>query len=178
MVQWLLEYGGAQITDTNNAGDSVWTVEWHESLRDLFVYAYRPSVDGECIPNENVVELTTMLRVMLLHGRPPECLEIDVAPPFHRIIQDGARLRARLPAYFVWRQALLDAYCQLLPPLLDLVHGYEKHTTTDELWATGLGARAKRSKPERGKSFRAQPTPKAPVIVISPGFAPTCLLVL
>jgi hypothetical protein len=152
MVQWLLEYGGAQITDKNNAGDSVWTVEWNESLRDLLVYAYTPSDDGECVPNENVAELTTMLRVMLLHGEPSECLEIDVAPPLHRIIQDGARLRARLPAYFVRRRALLDAHCPLLPPLLDLVHGYEKPTTTDELWATGLGARIKRSKPERGKS--------------------------
>jgi hypothetical protein len=34
----------------------------------------------------------------------------------------------------------LDAHCPLIPPLRALVHGYEEPTTTDELWATGLGA--------------------------------------
>jgi hypothetical protein len=163
MVQWLLEYGGAQITDTNNAGDTVWTVDWQASLRDLLWYAYfmdddgkHVSLDGEYTQHEDTeemtVDMTAMLRVMVLHGGPPASLTAALAPPFQRIIQDGARLRARLPAYFVRRRALLDAHCPLLPPLLDLVHGYEKPTTTDELWATGLGARIKRSKPERGKS--------------------------
>jgi hypothetical protein len=56
------------------------------------------------------------------------------------MVQEGARLRARLPAYLVRRQALLDAHCPvLLPPLLALVHGYMELTTTEELWATGLG---------------------------------------
>jgi hypothetical protein len=53
--------------------------------------------------------------------------------------KDGVRLRARLPAYLAQRRALLDAHCPLLPPLQDLVHGYEEPTTTDEIWATGLG---------------------------------------
>jgi hypothetical protein len=96
-----------------------------------------------------------MLRVMVLHGGPPESLTKDLAPPLQQIVQDGARLRARLPAYLVRRRALLDAHCLLLPPLRDLVHGYGEPTTTDKLWATGLGAplqRAKRSRPERCKS--------------------------
>jgi hypothetical protein len=93
---------------------------------------------------------------MVLHGGPPASLTKDLAPPLQQIVQDGARLRARLPAYLTQRRALLDTHCPLLPPLQDLVHGYEELTTTDELWATGLGAalqRAKRRRPERGQSL-------------------------
>jgi hypothetical protein len=96
-----------------------------------------------------------MLRVMVLYGGSPESLAREVAPPFQRIVHDGARLRAQLPAYFVRRCALLEAHCPLLPPLLALVHGYDAPTTTDELWATGLGAplqRGRRSRPEKGQS--------------------------
>jgi hypothetical protein len=157
MVQWLLEYGGTQITDTNNAGDSVWTVNLHESLRDSLVNAYTKGFYGECVPNGDVVVLTAMLRVMVLHGSPPELLARDIAPPFQRIVHDGARLRARLLAYLAQRRTLLDVHCPLLPPLQDLVHDYEEPTSTDELWATGLGAplqRARRSRPERGQSHQ------------------------
>jgi hypothetical protein len=81
-----------------------------------------------------------MLRAMVLHGGPPDLLTADLAPPLQQIVQDGARLRARLPAYVARRRALLNAHCSLLPPLTAIVHGYEEPTTTDELWATGLGA--------------------------------------
>jgi hypothetical protein len=77
---------------------------------------------------------------MVLHGGPLDSLTADLAPPFQRIVQDGARLRARIPAYLAQRRALLDAHCPLLPPLQDFVHGYDEPTTTGELWATGLGA--------------------------------------
>jgi hypothetical protein len=80
-VQWLLEYGGAQIIDTNNEGASVWTVEREDSLRYLLISAYAKddedeyiSLDGEYVPTEFTVALTTMLRVMVLHGGPPESL--------------------------------------------------------------------------------------------------------
>jgi hypothetical protein len=123
-------------------------------LRDKFEI----NDDGEYIPTDDTVDivaLTAMLRVMLMHGSPPESLTAYMATPLQQIVQDGARLRARLPAYLARRRPLLDAHCPLLPPLRDLVHGYEEPTTTDELWATGLGAllqRAKRSRPERGQS--------------------------
>jgi hypothetical protein len=168
MVQWLLEFEGAQISDTNNEETSVWTVTGLGGLPALLRRAYKKDLDGDFIsvdgeyvphhgivPNGDIVEMTTMLRVMVLHGGPPASLTKALAPPFQRIVQDGARLRARLPAYLAQRRALLDAHCPLLPPLQDLVHGYEEPTTTDELWATGLGAslqRAKRSRPERGHS--------------------------
>jgi hypothetical protein len=101
------------------------------------------------------VALTAMLRVMVLHGGPPDLLTAELAPPFQRIVKDGARLRARLPAYLAQRRALVDAHCPLLPPLQDLVHGYEEPTTTDELGAMGLGAplhRGRHSRPERVQS--------------------------
>jgi hypothetical protein len=126
----------------------------------LLRLAYTKGDDGDYVINgahvpadEYTVEITAMLRVMVLHGGPPASLTAELAPPLQQIVQDGARLRERLPAYLTQRRALLDAHCPLLPPLQDLVHGYEVPTTTDELWATGLGAflpRAKRSRPERG----------------------------
>jgi ankyrin repeat protein len=161
MVQWLLEYGGAQITETNKYGCTVWTVEPYAGLPDFLRCAYVKkkgeyvSIDDEYVPKKDIVALTAMLRVMVLHGGPPESLVAELAPPLQQIVQEGARLRARLPAYLAQRRALLDAHCPLLPPLRDLVHGYEEPTTTDELWATGLGApllRAKRSRPEGGQS--------------------------
>jgi ankyrin repeat protein len=125
VVQWLFEYGGAQITDTNKEGDSVWSGYW-KGFAHLLRGAYRKNdyngcvfIDGDYVENVDIVALTALLRVMLLHGGPPESLT------------------------------------KMLPQLWDLVHGYEEPTTTDELWATGLGAplrRAKRSRPERGQS--------------------------
>jgi hypothetical protein len=44
------------------------------------------------------------------------------------IVEEGARLRAGLPAYLAQRRALVSSY--------------EEPTTTEELWATGLGALA------------------------------------
>jgi hypothetical protein len=168
MVQWLLEFGGAQITDTDNENTSVWTGKWMYGLPNMLKSAYAKgdddeyiSIDGAYVPTDEIVSgvdaaaQTSMLRVMVLHGGPPPSLTQDLAPPLQKIVQDGARLRAQLPAYLAQRRALLDAHCPLLPPLQDLVHGYEEPTTTDEFWATGLGAplqRAKRSRPERGQS--------------------------
>jgi hypothetical protein len=169
MVQWLLEYGGAQITDINIQNTSVWSVNIMCGLPNVLKRAYAKnddgdfiSIDGEYVPNESIVPngdvgaLTAMLRVMVLHGGPPdpEYFTKALAPPFQQIVRDGARLRARLPAYRTQRRALVNAHCPLLPPLRDLVHGYEEPTTTDELWATGIGAplqRARRSRPERGQ---------------------------
>jgi hypothetical protein len=165
LFQWLLEHGGAQITDKNDAGETVWTVNRlyaRYGLPNLFKRAYMKDrggeyyfTDGKYVPIKDIAALTAMLRVMVLHGGPPASLVADLAPPLQQIVQDGARLRARLPAYLARRRTLLDAHCPLLPPLRDLVHGYEEPTNTDELWATGLGAilqRTKRPKPERGQS--------------------------
>jgi hypothetical protein len=83
-----------------------------DDLPNLLRSAYTKNDDGEYINyGEEILALVSMLRVLLLHDGPP-----------------------------AQRRALLDARFPLLPPLQDLVHDYEEPTTTDELWATGLGA--------------------------------------
>jgi hypothetical protein len=78
---------------------------------------------------------------MVLRGVPPDTLDALLSPENARVVQDGARLRARLPTYLRQRQALLDEHCPvLMSPFRALVHGYMELTTTEELWATGLGA--------------------------------------
>ena len=150
-VQWLLEHGGAQITDVDNRGKSVWSdrAASFSFLSLRLRETYKRNDAGEYVPTANTARLTTMLRAMVLHGGPPESLTAALAPPLQRIVQDGARLRARLPAYLAQRRALVDAHCPLLPPLRALVHGYEEPTTTDEFWATGLGATLQRAKRPR-----------------------------
>jgi hypothetical protein len=140
IVQWLLEYGGAQITDVDDEGRSLWTRSQRRdsNVGGLFRHAYE-NKKGKYVFID-ILELKAMLRVMVLHGAPPESVAEGLAPPLQRIVQDGARLRARLPAYLTERRAIVDAHCPLLPPLRDLVRGYEEPTTIDEFWATELGA--------------------------------------
>jgi hypothetical protein len=94
------------------------------------------TIDGEYVPNEAIVSVVgeyvpsdDMGRAgtdchAARHGTarwPPRVTDRRSAPPLQRIVQDGARLRARLPAYLAQRRALLDAHCSLLPPLQALV---------------------------------------------------------
>jgi hypothetical protein len=126
--QWLLEDGGADITEMNDAGLTVWTM--------LVLYFF-----GEHPGDDEDAELTTLLRVMVVRGAPPADFVAKLRRPEHaRVVEEGARLRAALPAYLARRRALLDARCPLIPPLLVLVRGYDPEpTTTKEVWATGLG---------------------------------------
>jgi hypothetical protein len=82
---------------------------------------------------------------MVLRVAPPAELSARLSPKHAQVVEDGARLKAGLPAYLARRVVLLDAHCPLIPPLRMLVHGYEEPTTTDELWATGLGAARQRA---------------------------------
>jgi hypothetical protein len=121
-TQYLLEEAGADIQDVANDGETVWNL-----LRGH-------------LQRSEPAALTGLLRVMVLRGAPPPALVALLSPEPARVVQEGARLRARLPAYLVRRRALLDAHCPVLqPPLRNLVHGYMELTTTEELWATGLG---------------------------------------
>jgi hypothetical protein len=88
----------------------------------------------------HVAALTALLRVMMVRSSPlPELVE-KLTLEFSQLAEEGARLRARLPAYLARRRPFLDMRTPLLPPLLDMVHGYLEPFTTEELWATGLGA--------------------------------------
>jgi hypothetical protein len=59
---------------------------------------------------------------------------------YSSVVEEGARLRAGFPAYLARRRALLAEDTSLIAPLRALVSSYEEPTTTEELWATGLGA--------------------------------------
>jgi hypothetical protein len=83
--------------------------------------------------------ITALLRVMVLQSSPPTELTARLLPEHGLVAHEGARLRARLPAYLARRRALLDQSCSLIGPLQALVLGYEERTTTEELWNTGLG---------------------------------------
>jgi hypothetical protein len=89
---------------------------------------------------------------MVLKSAPPDDLVALLSPEHVQLAEEGARLRVALPAYLARRRALLDAHCPLIAPLRALVRDYNPEpTTTDELWATGLGAapqRARRPRPE------------------------------
>jgi hypothetical protein len=83
MVRWLLEYGDTQITDTNNKGESVWTGNQRRyGVGDLDL--------NLAFMRGNMAALKAMLRVMVLHGAPPESVADGLAPPLQRILQDGA----------------------------------------------------------------------------------------
>jgi ankyrin repeat protein len=130
-TQFLLEEGGANIDDVDEGGNTVWSIfTMDEEL-----------IEGGLREQEtDSVTRTGLLQFMVLRGAPPPMLVDLLSPEDTVVVQEGDRLRARLPAYLVRRRALLDAHCPvLLPPLRDLVHGYMELTTTEELWATGLG---------------------------------------
>jgi hypothetical protein len=106
----------------------------------------------------DAAEVTALLRVTVLKGDPPVDLVARLRPEHARVVEEGARLGAALPAYLARRRALLDAHCPLIAPLLDLVRGYDPEPTTkEELWATGLGATPQRARRARVESAVALP---------------------
>jgi ankyrin repeat protein len=128
-VHFLLEEGKADIDDIDNSGDTFWDL-----LTEHILYEA-----GDAAEEANATALTGLLRVLVLREDPPLALIALLLPESTRVVQEGTRLRARLPAYLVQRRALLDAHCPLLPPLCDVVYGY-MDLTTEEAWATGIGA--------------------------------------
>jgi ankyrin repeat protein len=127
-VQFLLEKAGANINAIVDDGGTVW---------DLITGHIKYGA-ADAAEEANPAALTSLLRVMVLREDPPPALIALLSPDNTRVVQEGARLRARLPAYLVQRRAFLDAHCPLLPPLCAIVDGYMQ-LTTEEIWATGLG---------------------------------------
>jgi hypothetical protein len=132
-VQWLLEHGGSSIEEQTTDGESVWDL-----LKDYLLAKYEH--DWAFFAAYDAATVTGLLRVLVLLGAPPRELAAELSLERARVVEEGARLRARLPAYFARQRFLLDEHCLLIPPLRDLVRGYEETATTEELWATGLGA--------------------------------------
>jgi hypothetical protein len=125
-----LEHGGADIAEVTDAGLTVWTM-----LGYSLFFILHPA------DNAVVEAAIALLRAMIVRKTPPAYFVAPLRRPEHaRVVEEGAVLRAALPAYLVRRRALLDAICPLIPPFQDLVRGYDSElTTTEELWATGLG---------------------------------------
>jgi hypothetical protein len=127
-MQWLLEHGGSSITERSKFGLSVWDLLYHS--------AELPPFDSA-----SATVLSSLLRVMVLHEDPPAPFYVELAAEHVRVVEEGARLRARLPAYLTRRRALQNEQCPLIPPLRALIRDYDPEpTTTEEIWATGLGA--------------------------------------
>jgi hypothetical protein len=68
---------------------------------------------------------------------------------FKYVVEEGNRLRERLPEYLEQRRALLMEHSPLIPPLRTLVHDYAEPRRTFDLWATGLGADPQHEKPAK-----------------------------
>lgn len=129
-IQWLLEDGGADITDMTPHGETVWDL-LQNTVFAGFVCSWKKGVAAG--------ELTALLRVMVLQSAPPADLVVQMSLQHSLVVEEGARLRAELPAFLARRRALLAEHTLLIAPLRALVSSYEEPTMTQELWATGLG---------------------------------------
>jgi hypothetical protein len=111
-------------------------------------------------------ELAALLRVMVLKRAPSKRWVGQMRPKYKRVVKEGARLRAALPAYLARRRALLDAHCPLIAPLRDLIREYDPEpTTTEELRAAGLGVarqRIRRPCPETADALPVRRSARLP----------------
>jgi hypothetical protein len=110
LAQWLLEHGESSTTERAQYGASIWDL--------LCLSAIKPPIVGHC----DAAILTSLLRFMVLREDPPASLTVTLSPEHVRVIEEGARPRAWLPAYLARRRALLAEHCQLIPLLRALVH--------------------------------------------------------
>jgi hypothetical protein len=116
-MQYLLEEAGANVDHITEAGDTAWSLLIEHSKDDH---------DEEY----DLVARTGLLLVALLSTRDTD------------MVEEGARLWARLPAYLAHRRAYLYLRCpriSLLPRVLrTLIYTFKGPATTEELWATRL----------------------------------------
>jgi hypothetical protein len=147
LVQWLIfERGWSSETAARNfhllpprsgdedLSDSVWHL--------LEICIYDPPIGD--------VALNAILRVLVIRDYSPLGIILrTMHPRLHRIHSTRESLQrmhvhvaqewVRLQAGLAQRRALLNEHCPLIAPLRALIHGYDEPTTSEELWATGLG---------------------------------------
>jgi hypothetical protein len=130
-----LEHGGADIAEVTDTRKTVWAC-----IAGRLSVFYPRRHDEPFVQD---VAATSLLRVMVLKGASLADFVSQLRRPEHaQVVEEGACLMAALPAYLVRRRALLDTHRPLIAPLVALVRGYDPEpTTTEELWATGLGVR-------------------------------------
>jgi hypothetical protein len=134
MVQWLVETGGADMSVTDHDGNTIW-----DALEFPFKFCKLNWVGEDAIADSRSV--SALLRVLVLREGPPERLTPQLRPYHQTVVEQGARLRGALPAWFAQRRSFLGEILVLIDPLLDLVSNYDGGpSTTQEFWDTGLGA--------------------------------------
>jgi hypothetical protein len=164
MVKWLLDEGGASVLEYDSYGSTPalhaaegasnpecrWSsLILHSLLEDYGAPFETPVPWGRiktvwdnppCYLQMPSPEATALLRVMVIRDSPPPSLlsRLSIRPEHARLLEDGARCRANIPASLARRGVALNVHCPLIAPLQALVLAYEKATTTEELWATGL----------------------------------------
>jgi hypothetical protein len=119
-ARWLVESGGADVHNPY-----IWSI-----LEPIVNFHDNAAKDAE---------LVGFLHVLLLRSDPPYNFGNRSRPRWRKLLQEGKQLRLQLPAYLAQRRALLDTHSPLIAPLCALVNDYMELTTTEELWATGLG---------------------------------------
>jgi hypothetical protein len=100
-MRYLLEEAGASMEDVNKGGHKVW------SLLILHLENVARGYEVETDP----LALPGLLRVLVLRGAPLPALVALLSPEPARLVQEGAQLRARLPAYIAHRRTYLDLRC-------------------------------------------------------------------
>jgi hypothetical protein len=140
ITQYLLEHGGSDIRDTFDNGTTIWDLLGNHLIENV----WDPDYD-----EYDATAITSLLGVVMLCGASPAELTARLSPEHVQVVEEGARLKAALPAYLTRWRALLDVHCPLISPLPEelqaLIFRFEGPATTDELWATGLGAARQRA---------------------------------
>jgi hypothetical protein len=163
MVQWLIVERGALVDRNNALAHPV--LHWSMVTGSAYSRLPLPSERGEESlkgwifgmislwdeledttdqSDDLVAIMTAILRVLAMKEFTPLALPRGMATQsfpswYEQVVQEWARLQARLPAYLAQRQALLNEHCPLIEPLRALVKSYDEPTTSEGLWATGLG---------------------------------------
>jgi hypothetical protein len=83
------------------------------------------------------VEISSFCVVVLQDDPPPIIMAREMAVEIASVLQEGARLRERLPAYLAKRYAFLNECCSLI--VEDMVSACLMPTSTEQLRATRLG---------------------------------------
>jgi hypothetical protein len=117
--QWLLEEAGANITDADQYGKTVWT-----HLRSH-------------IQTADDIALSSLLRTMTLLGDAPPGFSRRLKAHDAKIVTKGRQLRARLPSYIEQQSADIVANCPLPAILQSIVCAYAVPTHNDK-WTHGL----------------------------------------
>jgi hypothetical protein len=125
IARWLLEHGGADVTDVTGNGASTWKI---------LTFYYNMEKRN---PRLHVrMEITGLLRTMSLQMDPPILYYMKHMGDHEHMFRQARRLRERLPLYLavVQIRQVLDLGTSLIRPLQDIVFGYVVSTTTDEIW--------------------------------------------